>query len=269
MSDGTALIYRYDGSFDGLMSAVYEAFSDKKMPERIIPQGDGQTFLFDEKEIFSDSAVSQKMQDYIKTKISPFALDNVRKCYFSNAEEKEMLILKYILLGIKHGKKVDTMLADDVVGRMFFVVKNFSNEAHFYREFLRFSENEGVLASVIEPKNFVLPYIVYHYEQRIGNLDFLIYDKTHKAVLVHKNHRSEIAFVEGFELPPPDEKERFYRELWKGYYNIIGIKERYNEKLRMNLMPKRYWSCLTEFEDMYDNKTQSIAENNNKNRLIG
>lgn len=263
MSYGTNVTYRYDGSFNGLMTAVYKAISSKKMPENIISKEDSQTILFHEEEVVSDEEISSKMQKYIREKISFDALDNIRRCYFSNAKEKEMLILKYILLGKKYGRKVDTMLSVDAVITMFKVVKRFSNEANFYREFLRFTENEGVLSSVIEPENFVLPYIVYHYEQRIGNLDFLIYDKTHKVALIHKDKHSDIVFIDDFSLPEADDKERFYRELWKGYYNIIGIKERYNEKLRMNLMPKKYWKHMTEFEDMFGNDKE------NKKCLMG
>lgn len=262
MLDGTNVIYLYDGSFTGLMTAVYRAISSKKMPENIVSMEDNQTILFETEEVVSDEEIAKKMQKYVAEKISYMSLDSIRRCYFSNAFEKEMLILKYILLGMKYGRKVETMLSVETVITMFKAVKRFSNEANFYREFLRFSENEGVLSSVIEPENFVLPYIVYHYEQRIGNLDFLIYDKTHKVALIHKDRHSDIVFIDDFALPEVDEKERFYRELWKGYYNIIGIKERYNEKLRMNLMPKKYWKHLTEFEDMFGN-------NNDKKCLTG
>ncbi len=257
MSDGANVIYRYDGSFTGLMTAVYKAISSKKMPENILSESECQTIFFKEEQVVSDEEIAGKMQKYIAEKISFMSLDSIRRCYFSNAENKEMLILKYILLGMKYGRKVETMLSVETVITMFKAVKRFSNEANFYREFLRFTENEGVLSSVIEPENFVLPYIVYHYEQRIGNLDFLIYDKTHKVALIHKDRHSDIIMVDDFSLPEPDDKERFYRELWKGYYNIIGIKERYNEKLRMNLMPKKYWKHMTEFEDMFGENKQN------------
>ena len=84
MSYGTNVTYRYDGSFNGLMTAVYKAISSKKMPENIISEEDSQTILFHEEEVVSDEEISSKMQKYIREKISFDALDNIRRCYFSN-----------------------------------------------------------------------------------------------------------------------------------------------------------------------------------------
>ena len=38
-------------------------------------------------------------------------------------------------------------------------------------------------------------------------------------------------------------------ELWKNFYKTIAIKERTNERCRMNFMPKKYWKYIIEMSD--------------------
>ena len=38
-------------------------------------------------------------------------------------------------------------------------------------------------------------------------------------------------------------------DLWKSFYNTIGIKERKNDRCRMNFMPKKYWKYILEVSD--------------------
>lgn len=46
--------------------------------------------------------------------------------------------------------------------------------------------------------------------------------------------------------------EEDFRQLWRNYYRHMGIEERRNPKERRNFIPKKYWSGLTEMEDMYN-----------------
>lgn len=74
----------------------------------------------------------------------------------------------------------------------------------------------------------------------------MIYDQTHGAALIHEPGREAIVPLSGWTPPEPDETEEAYRRLWTGFYNAIGIKERYNDRLRSSLMPKRYWKHMVE-----------------------
>ena len=41
-------------------------------------------------------------------------------------------------------------------------------------------------------------------------------------------------------------EELFYQNLWKAFHKSIAIKERTNERLQMQHMPKKYWDNLIE-----------------------
>jgi len=58
--------------------------------------------------------------------------------------------------------------------------------------------------------------------------------------------RSCIIPVDDFTLPEKSGNEESIQELWKHFYDTIGISERYNPRCRMSMMPKRYWKNMTE-----------------------
>jgi probable DNA metabolism protein len=168
-------------------------------------------------------------------------------CYYSEAETREIAILNFLRLGFKIGAPVLDMLANDTVSAVTGIARNVSRESGYYKEFLRFSDYNGALVAIIEPKNFVLPMIIDHYCDRFPSEQFLIYDEKHKHAIVHHNGKSAIIPLENLELPETNAKEEKYRALWKRFYDTIAIEGRISPKLRMNNMPKRYWKHLTEF----------------------
>ena len=245
----TDIAYLYDGSFEGLLCCVYESYYQKELPSLIFSHGEMQETLFPVKEIMTDDLSAGKVEKSISTSICAEALRLVRLCYFSEAENRELLILNFLRMGYKIGAPVTNMLADDTVGAITKIARNVGSESHYYKEFLRFSDYDGALVAIIEPKNFVLPMIVHHYCDRFPSEQFLIYDETHKYALVYQNGKSAIIPLEHLELPKACEKEEKYRALWKRFYDTIAIEGRINHNLRRNNMPKRYWKHLTEFMD--------------------
>jgi len=242
-----SIAYAYDGSFEGLLCCVYESYYQKELPVLIFNHSETQATLFEVKEIVTNSDHAQRVEASIATRISHEALRLVRLCYYSKLENREIHILNFLRMGYTIGYTVTNMLADDTVRTIVQTAKNVGGESHFYKEFLRFSEYNGTLVAIIEPKNFVLPMIVHHYCDRFPSEQFLIYDETHKYALIYQNRESAIVKLEHFEPPEACENEEKYRELWRSFYDTIAIESRINPKLRMNNMPKRYWKHLTEF----------------------
>lgn len=258
----TDIIYRFDGTFDGVLCCVFESYVKKEIPSEIITALDEQTSLFPIKEITTDNAKAERIRYAFPLKASNYAYEYAQKAFLSCYPQKELLILKFIYLGFKFGKTVMNMLADDTVNTMFKIVNNVNREAHFYREFIRFSSYNNVLVSVIEPKNIILPIISSHFTDRLRNEAFMIFDKSHNMALTYYNYKAEIIPVDELSLPSADSTEKNYRNLWKAFYNTIAIEERYNPKCRMNMMPKRYWKHMTEFAELYNEQDNDIQELN-------
>lgn len=247
MPDGTVINYRYDGSFDGLLTCVFESFEKKEIPQEINGPDAGQMSLFAEKEILTDEAKAKRVLASIPKKINAEALSFIRRAYLTCLPGKERYILLFLHKGFRMGAKVMRLLSDDVVNVLFKAVKRLGNEAHLLKEFIRFSVYDQVLAAQITPKNFVLPFLGQHFAERFPNEAFLIYDTTHQMALTYEKGSIQINPVENFSMPAPSEEERQFRRLWKMFYDTIAIKERENPRCRMSMMPKRYWVNMTEF----------------------
>jgi len=243
----TDIVYLYDGSFAGLLCCIYESYYQKELPSMIFRYEDEQATLFPVKEIETNQYAAEKVENSIENSISKEALNLVRTCYLSYMEGREIAILRFLRMGYKVGASVTDMLADDTVRTITRAAQNVQRESHRYKGFLRFSEYNGGLVAIIEPKNFVLPILIPHFCDRFQSEHFMIYDKKHKYIFVYQNKEMNLFPLEHLELPEVCEDEEKYRMLWKQFYNTIAIEGRKNPKLRMNNMPKRYWTHMTEF----------------------
>lgn len=246
MSDRSVIVYLYDGSYEGLLSCVFESFAKKENPIEISVQDAVQTSLYPTRTIETDFAAAERVKKGICTKMSHEAYEWVRLCYFTCHPQKEKLILDFIRVGMRCGRKALSLLTDDSVNQLFKAVKHLTGESHQLKGFVRFSVYDRIMVAVIEPKNFVLPLLAPHFCDRYANEAFMIYDKTHGTMLFYWPYQSAIVPVEDYHEPEADEEEQFYRRLWKNYYDSIAIENRYNPKCRMSHMQKRYWSHLTE-----------------------
>ncbi len=248
MPDGSNLVYRYDGSFDGLLCCVFESYEKKEIPADILSPEVGQTTLLPVKDISTDLKKASRVLNSIPKAMGYDALELVRHAYLTCLEHKERFILLFLRIGYKKGPSVMNMLADDVVGTLIQAVKYLNREAHLMREFIRFSVLNQSLVAEIEPNNCVLPLLTRHFCERFPEERFFIHDKTHAMALVYQSYQCAIIPVDSLEMPEPDEEEEAFRDLWRLFYKTIEIKERHNPKCRRTHMPMRYWKYMTEFQ---------------------
>lgn len=247
----TDVIYRYDGTFEGLLCCVFESFDKKEIPSEIIFHGTEQLSLYPVSDIETDPEKAFRVSSSIPKKISSEAFQLVCKGFLTCHPEKELLILNFLHLGFHYGGRIMSMLTNDTVNALFKAVHHLDREVHLFLGFVRFSIYGEVLVSTIEPKNIVLPLMKQHFCERFSQESFLIFDKTNHMALVYRKYKAEIIPVDDLTLPSATGDEEYYRILWKTFYDTIAIKERYNPKCRMTMMPKRYWKHMTEFSDIY------------------
>jgi probable DNA metabolism protein len=107
-----------------------------------------------------------------------------------------------------------------------------------------------ILYARVSPDHDVLEFLAPHFADRFKNDPFIIHDtKRGKAVIAWKK-RWHIADFTGEDaaLLRATQDEEAYRDLWRGYFDILAIKERTNPRCQRNLMPARYWENLTEMQ---------------------
>ncbi len=258
MSYGTALVYHYDGSFDGLLCCLYRSMYRKEEPVAIFPQELAQPTLLETVLIETEEDKARRVRASIPAKMGSGALGAVQWCFLSNLEDKELVIMAFLKLGYKVGSRVMQQLTEPCVHKVIQAARAVSGEAHLLKGFTRFSDYGGALAAEIEPKNDVLPILARHFRARMPGESFVIFDRTHKMVLLCSGGCSQILPMDSLHLPTPDGRERFYRALWTRFYDTISIEARYNPKCRMTHMPKRYWAMMTEFQE--ENQIPALSE---------
>ena len=247
-------IFIYDGTFNGFMCCVHESVYSRELPLAIVDDESEPITLYTIRRIETDEEKATRVLTSISTKISPDAQRLVETVFLSCLQEKELLMLKFLLRGYREGGRLLNALGDPDVAPLLRAKKHLLSEAHLLTGFVRFTDYGGSLASVITPKNFILPFIADHFTARFEDEDFLIFDKTHKAALVYQNRRRDIISVEEIEFPPVSRDEEHYQALWKRFYNTVAIQARENPRCRMTHMPKRYWANMTEMQGLLQPK---------------
>ena len=244
----TDIVYRYDGTLDGLMCCVYESYANKELPAAILGPEDEQMSLLETRDVETDPFRAARVLKSIPGRISEDALILVERAMLTCLPERERRILDFLRLGYRKGPAVMDMLHDDAVTPLLSAVGHLGREAHLYLGFVRFTVNAGVLAAVIEPKNRVLPLIAQHFLDRYPNEAFIIFDRTHREALVAQRGRGRVAPLEALELPEPDDLEKAVRALWRRFHQAVGIDPRKNSACQRTHLPLRYRRVMTEFQ---------------------
>lgn len=177
--------------------------------------------------------------------------ENVLYALRSGDNFKCEIILQFIRILMKEGKKATDMLYEPCVLSFYDLVRKVKFETHRFEGFVRFSEScDGIFYAAIAPENDVTELLMPHFAKRCNTMDFLIHDPVHgklglysKDSGVYKTENYSGKF--SLEL---SENEKEIKKLFKTYFNTVTIKERKNPKQQNGYLPKKYRKNLPEFE---------------------
>jgi len=244
-----------DDSFDGIMTAVYDGWVLMKNGCRvnIHPGKDyAPTFFSEFITIETDMDKAVRVAGSIRIKISIEAYMLVYRACMHYEECKADEVFEFLKIGYKVGGRITKMLSNPHVMKVMELSRKAANEAHLFKGFVRFDELKGgVLYSKIEPKCDVLSLISNHFAERFPEEDFIIYDGRRKKAIVHK-HSNDCIMVEGQnmdQLTKDIQRNDEYRDMWKIFFDTIGIDARYNPKCQQNNLPKWYRKNMTEMRN--------------------
>lgn len=244
-------IYLYDGTFEGLMTIVYYVLETKTIPQNIIIEHDFNLNLFANYHLLETN--ENKANKLIKliplntTKISLYIVYNV---FLSNEENKELIILYYLINAFKYGKKINCLKLNCVL-KALKISKMVRGEAHLLKGFIRFKElNNGILYSEIGPNGNVLQIVSNHFKKRLAQERWIIRDVNHHLVSFYENNKLTILEDKYFDFKniTTTNDETHIDKLWQCFFKTVAIKERTNKRCQMNHMPKRYWQYMNEMK---------------------
>lgn len=242
--------YIYDGSFEGLLTAIYEAYYRRENPDRIVDREDAQQNLFTHNVHISTNLVkADRVYRSIQEKISPYALENVLYAFLSEYEEMGTWIYRYLQLGWKTGEKVDLLIGDDRVLKIHEICRKVKFESHRMLGLVRFqalADSRNIYYAPIQPDHNIVGLIAPHFASRLSDQNWMIHDVGRNIAALYNQKEWIMTSLSTDKLPPVGEEEMAFQSLWKQYFQSIVIKDRINPKLQKRCMPMRYWRYLVE-----------------------
>ncbi len=252
------MIYTFDGTLCGLLTAIFESFDRKQSRVKLITKDDfAEPDLFREfLEIISDHQKAGRVWKGLETKAGKEAQRQFYGAFLSeDAATYQHLFdyARYIFTAGHAGNFGNEHVL--AVSRMH---QQVHREKHRMEAFVRFQKSgDGMYFSVVNPDFNVLPLILRHFKNRYADQPWIIYDEKRKYGIhydLQEVHEITLELSSGISSGlahspvQMDEKEQLYTTLWKDYFKSTNIVERKNMKLHIRHVPKRYWRYLTEKE---------------------
>ncbi|GAB3530423.1 TIGR03915 family putative DNA repair protein [Pontibacter brevis] len=248
-------LYTYDGTFEGLLTVVFEAYERKAWPTGIEQEQVAQPSMFGETiAVVADEQKAQRVWQGLQKKLSVGALKELYYTYLWEQPGFEQIIFDYARLAFGTDENIEGNFAAPCVLQVQQAAKQVHREKHRMEAFVRFQKTaDELFYATISPDFNVLPLIVSHFSKRYADQRWAIYDTRRRYGAYYDLHTT--AFM-NLELPPLqrtkvphaalDVEEDKYRQLWQVYFEHVNIPERRNPKLHLRHIPRRYWKYLSE-----------------------
>lgn len=266
---GQMTVFICEDNLDSILTGVYDAWASKQGHAHVqlaLNNAFTYSLLCSYVTVKTDAGKAESVVRSIKKKISVLAWQMVYRAAMSDDETKADAVYRFLISGFHFGARITEMLAEPAVQKIFALNRQVANEAHFYREILRFesvipsvddvaaaslhdADHRGeILYAKIRPKSNVLAMVAPHFADRLPSEHFLILDVGRSIAAVHPADRpwflTPLAKEQADTLFAQNTDQ--YPDLWKTFYHMIAIKERKNPRLQRNMLPLRYREFMTE-----------------------
>lgn len=250
------IVFFFDRTLEGLLTAVFDAYSRKMFPDKLLAEGDiVPMFTTKEYTVITQEEKATRVWTALEKKMSKGACNMLANAWLAEEEEKDDLLFRFIRKTIDSRVSIETNFGDDDVLHLHRLAKKVSHEELYLKQFVRFQKAaDDIYFAPVSPVHNALPLAIEHFKDRFADQKWVIYDiKRHYGYYYDLHTVVEMTLDDDEHLLSGklDEKlmaedEKLFQELWKGYFKSMTIKERINLKLQRQHMPKRFWKYLAE-----------------------
>lgn len=251
------IIFVYDKTFEGLLTAVFDAYVRRRFPDRLLAEGEPLPLFHDEMlTVCTDAAKADRVWNGLRKRISAAALSLITTAWLSELPETDMLLFRYIRKAIDAPHPIELNFGDPDVLEVSRISKKVANERLRVIQFLRFQKAaDGTFFAAVRPLYNVLPLTIPHLTDRFADQRWLLYDLKREygyyydlKKTVEVRFEAEEAHLLSGRLSEElmDADELLFQQLWKTYFQSIAIKERLNPRLHRQHMPSRFWGSMPE-----------------------
>lgn len=279
-----SIAYVYDGSLEGLLSAIFAAYANHEDPEDVVAEGQLQPRLGQRLSIIAtDAGHADRVARTLRERCGWKAFSAVRDAALSEFADAGTAAYRFVRYALDRHKRRDCARCRKrgscpgeqgkggcprLVGRamsdvthpavepLHRVQRSVRQECEHLRQFARFEHLHGEGVDVwfarCNPKSAVVPLVMGHFVDRFNVQPFVLYDENHGMAGVYEGTRWYLVDTRGMEelsLPNEASEERLMQTAWRRFYHAVAVESRYNPELRRHFMPKRFWRNLTEMQE--------------------
>ncbi|MDR1408465.1 MAG: TIGR03915 family putative DNA repair protein [Tannerella sp.] len=249
-------VFFYDRTFDGLLSAVFDAYAGRIFPDRLLKTGDGAPLFTDGcRTIVTDGAHAARVWSALPARLGENVCRMLVYVWLSEEDGSDELLFRYICKSFDHTHSIAWNFGDRDVLEVSKTARRVLHEVQYIKQFVRFQKTaDGLFFAPVRPVCNALPPAVGHFADRFADQQWVIYDLKRKYGYFYNLHETcEITFTDDDRLLSGilheslmAEDEKLFQRLWKGYFDAIAIRQRINPRLQRRNMPARFWQYLTE-----------------------
>ena len=251
------LVFRYDKSFDGLLSALFDAYAMRAFPEQLIGPGEPEP-LFTERvhEVATDPAHAARVWRGLERRLVVRARSMLVYAWHGEQERSDLLMLRCMRRVFDEGGGVLADQADPDMKALHRLALKVSHECERLRQFVRLQKAaDGTYFAALKPLYNVISLVIPYLQDRFADQKWLLYDlKREYGYYYDLSTITEVHFEQkeghlhsGFlDESIMDQDEKLFQKLWQTYFKAITIKERLNPKLHRQNLPARFWKYLPE-----------------------
>jgi len=261
-------VYTFDGTMDGLLTAVFDAFALKEQPEELLGEGEPLPLFCDRVyKVHTDEEKARRVWAGLEKRLSREAMKMISVSWLSELRELNQPLFQYICKIFRLGNIAKNFADPDVLA-VTNIARRVLHEQLRMKQFIRFQKaKDGTYLAVVSPDHNVLPIITDHFQDRFNDQPWLIYDaKRHygyyyslpstpsptsggETVRVTFENESTVPFdLSNGQLNAEvlSADDQLLQDLWRTYFKAICIRERMNPRKQLSDMPRRYWKYMTE-----------------------
>lgn len=252
------MTFTYDGTFSGLLSAIFESYRLQVVAEDFVAEDVYQQQLFgDPVHVETNTEHANRVLKGLTERAGAGVKRWLNRCFLTEKAGTERLIYHFIRRQMAIRQKVEQDASDPLIRDLQLLDKQMGREVHRMHAFVRFQETpDGMFVALVNPDFNCLPLLGPHFSARYPAMDWLIYD-TKRHYGLHWNPTTKKAeyitlatehdgHLRQLSAEMLSSVETDYQDLWKLYFKAVDIPERRNMPLHLQHVPKRYWKYLTE-----------------------
>ena len=253
-------VYTFDGTMDGLLTAVFDAYALHEQPEQLLKSGDALPLFCEHLyHVTTDEEKARRVWTGLEKHLPREAMKLISVSWLSELPELPTPLFLYIYKVFRQGD-ISHNFADDDVLSVIDIAHSVLHEQLRMKQFIRFQKaKDGTYLAVVSPDHNVLPLITDHFSDRFNDQPWLIYDAKRHYGFYYDGKAAPIRVTFEDEAAVPfnlnngklnaevlSHEDQLFQDLWRTYFKAICIKERMNPRKQLQDMPRRYWKYMTE-----------------------